>query len=264
MPALPDPKVSPQDVAQIVADKNKIFQPEGPRIPGLPEYENLPSNATPANMKKLLEELTAYTEAVQKAADTDGLTGDAVQSQWVSDMSNWRARLGHYYEMLKAVPPAEAGTLAGADMIYFTVTSPLLDGYFYEALPGIVLNEEELQRMKGSGPSAVSNKKPPDVYLPFTLGNQVLEYRKHQQERWDKFWDDIAEGIAKIPEVVKDVGWSVAPWLIGLGVFVGSTALAGALIYGIVWYRHLRFRPRAPAPAAPRPAPRAGVIQTTA
>lgn len=268
MATLPDPRLAPQDVARIVADKNKIFQPDGPRIPGLPEYANKPSHATPANMKLLLEELGRYTDVVQAAADQEGLAEDAVQSQWMNDMANWRARLAHYYDVLRSVDPAQAETLVGTDAIYFPVTSPLLDGYFYEALPGIMLDDTERERMKGTHPhppwepTAVSNKKPPDVYVPFSLGNQVLEYRQHQKEKWDKFWEDILAGLKGIPKAIGDIGWSVAPWLVGLGVALASATFAGLVIYGIVMYKRPRMFAATPRALPPTQAPVAGVIQS--
>ena len=230
----------PVNVAQIVADKNRIYQPEGPRIPGLPGHDQKPSNATPAQIKLLLDELGAYTEEVQKAAAEEGVTADVVMGQWQSVMSHWIARLNHYNEVLRSIPPEDAETLAGADAIYFNVTAPLLDGVYYEVLPGVVLNDEEKERMKGTGPAASSNQKPPDLYLPFSLGNQVRVYREHQRERWDKFWEDVRESASKLKGGVRDVGESALPWFIGAGIFVASAAAAAGIIYAVV--QHQRYR----------------------
>lgn len=245
------------DVARIVKDKSEIYQPEGPRIPGLPEYENRPSNATPAAMRILLDELKAYTEEVQRAATQSGLTRDVVMGQWQSDMSNWNARLNHYYEELKKVAPENANNLAGADQIYFTVTSPLLDGYYYEVLPGIVLNDEEKARMMEGPPSGASNKKPPGLYLPFSLGNQVNVYTEHQQQRWDQFWQDVWDNTKNLGGAVgraaQKAGWAALPWLVGIGVAVGSAAVAGGIIYLIV--KHQQAQAMAPQYQAVAAAP---------
>lgn len=243
MPELP---VSPKEVGAIVREKSALYQPEGPRIPGDPSSENKPSNATPLNVKGLLDQLDAYTKAVQTAADKEGLTTDANVQQWASDMSNWQYRLSHYYEVLRTVAAEHAGDLVGADAIYFTVTAPLLDGVYYEVLPGIVLSVDEKQRIASGGGS---NWKPPDVYMPFTLGNQVIEYREHQRERWEKLWEDLKAGAKRfgLPEgwdpwsVVKTVAVTVASGLVGAGLTYFGIKVAG--------YR----RRRGPPPPMPPP-----------
>lgn len=196
------PELTQQNVGEIVGSKTRLYQPDGPRIPGDPRYEGKPSNATPRNVRALLDELDLYTKAVQEAAQKEGLTNDAVQAQWQSDMANWQYRLAHYYEMLQLVPPDQADTLDGADAIYFQITAPLLDGVYYEVLPGIVLNEEEKARMAQGPPTGFSNRKPPGLYLPFSLGNQVLIYRDHQRERWEMLWKDLEEGVRTLGGLV--------------------------------------------------------------
>lgn len=226
------PVLTEQNVGEIVRTKTLLFQPDGvSRIPGDPRYENKPSNATPRNIKLLLDELDTYTKAVQQAAQQEGLTGDAVQQQWQADMANWQFRLAHYYDLLRSVPEAQADNLEGADAIYFSVTSPLLDGVYYEPLPGIVLSAAEKERMTQGPPAGFSNRKPPDLYMPFSLGNQVIVYREHQRERWEQLWGDLAQGVRTlgglVPEhdpfgVLKHALVTVASGLAGAGlVYVG-------------------------------------------
>lgn len=225
------PELTQQNVGEIVGTKTKLYQPDGPRIPGDPRYENKPSNATPVAMRALLDELSAYTESVQVAQREEGMAKDVVQQQWRNDMAHWQYRLAHYYEVLGLVPADQANTLAGADAIYFHVTAPLLDGVFYEVLPGVVLNAEEKDRMQLGPPEGFSNRKPPDLYVPFSLGNQVLIYRQHQRERWDQLWADLARGVSTlgglVPPgdpwgVVKHVAFTAAGALIGgLGAYIG-------------------------------------------
>lgn len=239
--------VTQTDIAQLVADKNAIFQPEGPRIPGDPRYQDRPTNATPRAMKLLLDELKTYTEEVRREAQRSGLDQDGNVAQWDADMTAWQQRLNHYYEVLRRVDPAQADTLQGADEIYFAVTSPLLDGVYYEVLPGTNLSTAEKERMKQGPPAGFSNPKPNDIYMPFSLGNQVLEYKEHQRERWDQLWKDVGDGLANIPKAVQQAGWAVAPWLIGIGVAVASGAVAGGIIYGIIKWREAEEMQRAGA-----------------
>lgn len=186
------------DVGALVAEKNKLYQPEGPRIPGDPRYQDKPSNATPTNLKMLLDQLDAYTKAVQEAAEKEGMTNDSVVQQWQNDMANWQFRLAHYYQALAMAPAAERDTLAGADAVYFTVTSPLLDGVWYEIAPGINYSPPEKERMAKGGLEGFSERKANDLYFPFMLGNQVVVYREHQSEMWDKLWEDLAANAKRL------------------------------------------------------------------
>jgi hypothetical protein len=227
MPTLP---VTQHEVGAIVREKSALYQPAGPRIPGDPASENKPSNATPLNLKLLLDQLAQYTKAVQVAAGEEGLTHDANVRQWASDMSHWQYRQAHYYEVLRTVAPQNAEDLVGADAVYFKVTAPLLDGIYYEVLPGTVLSADEKERIaNGFG----SNPKPPDLYIPFTLGNQVIEYREHQKERWEGLWKDLAEGAKRfgLPEGVwgtlKTVAITVASGLVGAGL-----TYTGIIVFG--------------------------------
>jgi hypothetical protein len=230
MPTLPS-IANQVDVAELVRTQTQFYQPEGDRVPGDPKTKDRPSLATPAAMLILLDALIAYTEDVQAKASESGLTGDTVMGQWQSDMSNWVARVNHYRDVVRSVDPKEANTLAGADAIFFTVTSPLLDGYFYENLPGLVLDAAEKTRLQQGPPDGVSNKKPPDLYVPFSLGNQVMVYREHQRQRWDQLWADVWANTKALPgqiyDKTKKVGWDMMPWLVAGGVAV----VAGTIGY---------------------------------
>lgn len=236
------PTLTTQNVGDIVKSKTKLYQPEGSRIPGDPRYENKPTNATPANIRGFLDELELYTQAVREAEQKEGLTADSVMAQWTNDMANWQFRLGHYYELLKLVPPEQANTVEGADAIYFTVTSPLLDGVYYEVLPGIVLSPDEKQRMQLGPPEGFSNDKPPDLYTPFTLGNQVIVYREHQRERWELLWGDLAAGVATLGGLVPKHD-PFGPLRHAL-VTAGSGLLGAGVVYVWIQVRELQHRRR--------------------
>jgi len=233
MPTLPN-ILNQTDVGQLVKDQNARYQPDGPRIPGDPTHGNKPSNATPAAMLILIDALTDYTQSVQSAAAKEGMSTDTVMAQWQSDMSNWVQRLAHYRDVTRSVSPEMANTLEGADAIYFTVTSPLLDGYYFEVLPGLVLSADEKARMADGPPDGVSNKKPPDVYVPFSLGNQVLVYQQHQKERWDQLWQDVWDNTLALPGVVADkvkqAGWDYMPYLLAAGGLVVGGGVAYLLV----------------------------------
>lgn len=244
--------LTPQDVGEIVKTKTTLYQPEGPRIPGDPRYADKPSNATPANMRALLDELDLYTQAVGEAATDEGLTDDAVQAQWSADMANWQYRLAHYYQVLQAVPAQDADTLQGADAIYFQVTAPLLDGVYYDPLPGIVLSQAEKERMaQEEPPGGFSNPKPPDLYIPFSLGNQVLVYRQHQRERWELLWKDLAQGVRTLGGLVPEHDpFAVLRHAL---VTVGAGLLGGGIVYTVIKAREFRKRRQIAAAAAAAP-----------
>jgi hypothetical protein len=208
--------------------------------------------ATPAAMDLLLQRLRAYTTEVQKAAEREGLDEDENVQQWALDMAAWQQRLGHYQAELNSVPESEWYTKKGCEAIYTEVTAPLMDGIWYTILPGISLMPEEKSRMQsGVGhpqldvgrctdasckevvipdhPPGHSNVKPPDVHVPFTLGNQVLVYQQHQRERWEQFWKDLWDETKKMGEKLQkagtaalDIGTGLAPWILGTVAVVGA------------------------------------------
>lgn len=203
-----------QAIDQVVRDMNDFYQPGNEAC----------GKATPAQMALLLERLDEYTQRVKDAAAKEGLatewtdpwtgesrtTGDAHNPQFAVDMANWEQRLEHYRSVLESVAEEDFETEEGCAKIYRKVTGPLLDGIWYEVLPGVNLNSEEKTRITtGQGhpttdvpttlggqdhPPGHSNPKPPDVISPFTLGNQVLVYKEHQDQRLREFWDDLQKG----------------------------------------------------------------------
>ena len=247
--------ISLKDVGAIVREKDVLFQPEGTRIPGDPRYQDRPTNATPTNMKLLLDQLDAYTKSVQEAAKAEGMTSDDVVQQWQNDMANWQFRIAHYNQVLATVPVAERDTVSGADLIYFNVTAPLLDGVWYQVLPGIVLSAAEKERMALGPIEGFSNDKPPDVATPFMLGNQVLVYKQHQPERWDALWGDLAAaftapfgGDGKPPP-------NPLTALYHLGVTLLSGAVGGGITYLGVQAYNIQRRAKMARGYAPPPAP---------
>jgi hypothetical protein len=156
--------------------------------------------------------------------------------QWAKDMANWQKRLAHYRSILDDVPSADWDTVAGCKAIYTLVTAPLLDGIYYEHLPGITLSPTELERMKsGIGhpsedvttPGHVgghSNAKPPDVATPYWLGNGILVFQEHQRENLEKLWEDIKENFRNILKKVgklPKVAFPVVELLLGLAAIGG-------------------------------------------
>lgn len=178
----------------LIKDMNQLYQPKSGACV-----------ATPRNVQTLLDELEAYTQEVQEAANDTKIVSNTPQGvfQWSQDMATWQTRLGRYQKALDAVPKAQFDTPEGCKAIYQDVTAPLLDGIYYEILPGINLGDEEKSAiLAGEGhpaedvptpghPPGHSKPRPPDVGTPFTLGNQVLVYRDHQKERAARFWSDI-------------------------------------------------------------------------
>jgi hypothetical protein len=221
------------DVGREVAKANDFYQPKDGRCV-----------ATPAQLRALLDRLEQRTSEVQEAADDEGIVSDTNVAQWASDMAAWQTRLQRYQDVLDGIPKSDWESDAGCHAAYKYVTAPLLDGIYYERLPGIVLNSEELARI-ASGvdhpaldvttpghPGGHSNPKPPDVATPFMLGNQVVTYGQWQDEMWRLFWEDVVANAKKLAS--GNLPFDVPPWIkwtaIGAAVLVVSAVGYG--IYG--------------------------------
>ncbi len=183
--------------------------------------------ATPAQMDNLLKRLNAYTKQVQDAAEDEGLDKDTNVAQWALDMASWQQRIAHYKQELLLIPKSDWDTETGCEAIYETVTSPLLDGVYYEVLPGIVLSPQEKVDILAGGQS---NPKPNDVISPFTLGNQVLVYKQHQKERADQFWKDLEASAKRLKKAIAEAGKLALPW----GILLLGAAAVVAVGYLIV------------------------------
>lgn len=184
--------------------------------------------ATPAQMNLLLKRLRDYTEEVRQAALKTSIVADENTAQWVKDMQNWQARLARYQKYVDQAPKEHWYDEDGCAAVYQEVTAPVVQGIWYEELPGISLSDAEKEAMvKGVGhgqfgvdvsgehPPGHSNPKPPDFHVPFTLGNQVIEYRKAQKERLEKFWTDLKSEATKLQEKaagVLEVAHKALPW----------------------------------------------------
>lgn len=180
--------------------------------------------ATPAQMNNFLDRLEAYTEEVQDQAENEGLDEDENVAQWGSDMASWQQRMAHYRAEVESVSRSQWKTTKGCEAIYRNVVSPLLEGVWYEVLPGIVFSAEEATRIQAG--TGASNRKPPDAHVPFSLGNQVLIYREHQKERAEKFWEDLKASAKGLLKGVKNVGETLLPWVLGASAIAAVWLLA--------------------------------------
>lgn len=244
-------KLTKKNVAEVLRKMNAFYQPTAGKCV-----------ATPKQMQLLVNRLKKYTKEVK---DSRGLYQTFTdEARWALDMAAWEQRLDHYDREIDKVAPSERDTKAGCIAIYRTVTAPLLDGIYYEDLPGINFNSAELERMvAGEGhpsvdvptwfegekgdyrdhPPGHSNPKPPDVVTPFSLGNQLIEYREHQSERLRLFWKDLHKAAKDLVKGAKNIlkGGEENAWWIGLGL-LGAAALVGG---GYFWYsRRKRKKPR--------------------
>lgn len=253
------PALTITNVGDILRKFNATYQPKGVCA------------ATPAKMKLLLDQLEEYTDEVQWARNKYkalgvasialGPTGIAVSellgggdvdvAQWRRDMANWQYRLAEYQRVLDNIPSDRMNTAEGCREIYPLVTAPLLDGIWYEVLPGVVLSNEEKQRIRegtrhcpegvetctdiayrdpetGDHPPGHSNPKPPDAITPFSLGNQIVVYQDFQKENAERFFDDLLEGARKFVDPGEWPWWLTAAIIAGAGVGVG---LLGLYVY---------------------------------
>jgi hypothetical protein len=240
-------ELTSNDIFELLTELNKTLQPAGQCV------------ATPKKMRSLLERLQEYTDAVQAARKKNGLVAKALVPsllpgaetmvdvltdvsvpQWRRDMANWQYRMGEYFRALEEVPSEQEDTVEGCQAIYTKITGPLLDGIYYQIMPGIVLSSQEKARIlsgqdhpendvTGEHPGGHSNRKPPDVITPFTLGNQIIIYQDFQKENLRRLIEDLTN-----PPLLRPDEW---PWWVtglviaGAGVVVG---IAGLYVYNLL------------------------------
>lgn len=249
------PALTLQDVSDLMRDFNATYQPPGVCY------------ATPRRIKALLDRLEEYTSEVQwarnkyKALGIASIAfgpagvgvaqllggGDVDVAQWRQDMATWQFRLAEYQRLVDAIPQDEWDSVEACRELYPLVTAPLLDGIWYQELPGIVLSSEEKQRISdgtrhcpsdvetcvdikyripeaGDHPPGHSNPKPPDSMTPFSLGNQIIVYQDFQRENARRLLKDLKKGI----DPDEWPWWLKAAIIGGAGMAVG---LVGLYVY---------------------------------
>lgn len=195
--------------------------------------------ATPAAMAMVVAELDDLTKSIIKESQSSGLIVDTNVAQWATDLATWQQRLAAYKSILadtlEKTASAKGSKTALCESIFKSVTSPLLDGYWYTNAPGIVFNQQELTRMKaGIGrptldsavkingsptPDGASNPKPADIITPFTLGNQLATWQDHQSDRFYSFFSDLDQALIDIVKAGGDAAAEAYKSLTGKGLF---------------------------------------------
>lgn len=246
------------DVGHLVRELNTSLQPPGKCA------------ATPARVKQLLERLQDYTDEVQWARNKyralgiasiafgpAGIAasellggGDVDVAQWRHDMATWQFRLADYQRAMDNVPAEQMNTLEGCRSIYTTVTAPLLDGIWYQQMPGIAMSDADKATIRdgtrhcppgvdvcedivyrdpvtGDHPPGHSSPKVPDVISPFTLGNQIVVYQDFQKENLRRLIQDIEDAV----NPNKWPWWLKAVLISAAGIGVG---LAGLYVYNLL------------------------------
>ncbi len=200
--------------------------------------------ATPAAMQELVDDLRQQTENVLKAQTNFEYFLDAsvlaaaravlgplasaatvkkratiiAGAQWSKDMDNWLTRLdiyqGHLDDVARDNPDAWDKP-EGCKLITKEVIDPLLFGWFWEPMPGIM--------QTSSGMYDVQTRA--DWASPFMLGNQLKVYRDSMKEAAEQLLQDLTDPRAGGCTNAWDVRcW---PWeTIGFwGLIIGGGAL---------------------------------------
>lgn len=258
-------ELSPTSIDQLMREMNAFYQPPDGRCV-----------ATPEQMTLLLDRLEAYTDEVQEAAVKEGLDSDTHAAQWGLDMAAWQQRLSHYRRAVEAIPSSEFTTAAGCGALYQPVVAPLLDGIWYEELPGITLSQEDRVRLaSGQGhpspdvttkdhPGGHTTPKPPDVIMPFSLGNQVLVYKEFQEERKRRFWEDLRSEAEELLSAGRDIVRGVPNFLDKMLRAIPWIVVGAAVIGGVYVYQKLPKRKNNPRSRNPKkPTARAATAKPT-
>lgn len=228
------PILTETNIGKLVEDLQRFYAPD----------REICGRATPQQISILLDRLEAYTNEVRAAADKEGLDDDDNVAQWATDMANWQLRLAHYRKIINSLPSASWADKAGCVLAWRLVTAPLLYGIWYDVQPGIGLSSDSKARIaSGEGhptidivvtvagkehPGGHSDAMVPDVILPFTLGNQVLVYKEHQEERARLFWEDLKQSAKDFVANVK----KAAKWTTWIAVAAAGVVAVG----GVVWF----------------------------
>lgn len=211
--------------------------------------------ATPAKMQELLDDLRAWTEVINEDATGVEVLADVVVSstilgqarellekagdvvnpqtveakakilateQWNRDMIAWVERLNRYQQYLDDVydtNPSAYDSPLGCELIHRTVIDPLLFGWFWEEMPGIMQTSGGLYDVQTR----------PDWVSPYTLGNQRLAYRAAMQEA---AWGLVNDLTTLAPDRDYCTNFPMDPrcwnWrAIGIGAGVVAAGLAG-------------------------------------
>jgi hypothetical protein len=264
-------QITQTDVGKMTEEMQKLYMPDRQAC----------GKAIPEALMLLLSKLEAYTVEVQKEAETQKLADDDNVPQWALDMKNWQLRLAKYKRVLEFIPSKNWTTPAGCTLAWRLVTAPLLAGIWYEIAPGVNFSGEDKVKMStGEGhdegyasgkdgwqvgdephPGGHSSLSPPDFVTPFMLGNQVLVYGAHQQERWQRFKDDlkapfkaIFDALAALADLPSKAGAAAKKLIWPL---VGAAAVGLLIAGGVYYYRKTKAKKREnPEPLAlPPPAP---------
>lgn len=122
----------------------------------------------------------ASLTAVNEYAET------TTKAQWDKDYSNWLLRLDKYrghLEDVKEQHPESWDKPEGCNLITKTLIDPLLFGWFWEPMPGIMQTT--------GGKKNVQTR--PDWVSPFTLGNQINVYRDSMREAANELIQDLTD-----------------------------------------------------------------------
>lgn len=259
--------ITKADVAQITDDLRRFYLGEEGRREAC-------GKATPQAMALLLGRLEDLTAEVIDAAKNgekwyqQDMLADENVAGFAISMAHWQQRLAHYKRAVQSIPASQWSTREGCEALYPMVTAPLIDGIWYEILPGMNFSQEDKARiLAGRGhpaptmdrttmvggemhPGGHSGTKPPDLITPFSLGNQVVVYREHQRERLQKLWDDLKHGFA-LPKPPGDP----FDWLKWVLIIGGGVILTGVAVSMII----RSFRKSAEPEALP-PAPKRDIV----
>lgn len=243
-------QITQTDVGQMTEDMQRLYMPN----------RMVCGKAIPEALMLLLNTLETYTIEVQQEAEKQGIDKDhANVPQFAADMGNWQTRLAHYKHVLEQIPAKEWTTPVGCALAWRLVTAPLLAGFWYEILPGRNFSQEDKTRIAtgqghpetdgdwylGAGkhteqhPPGHSAASVPDMVTPFMLGNQVLVYGQHQQERWRLFKEDLQAPFKAIFNAIAaaaDFPGRAAAAAKRLFWPLVSAAAAGVLLVGGVYY----------------------------
>jgi len=217
--------------------------------------------ATPAKMQELVDRLRAQTDAVANAQSyseyfIDEATKAAARAllgpmasemqvlkhatiiadkQWMNDWSNWNARLDMYQSALDDVKrdhPESWSTSDGCKYITKSLIDPLLFGWFWKPMPGIM--------QTGAGQYDVQTRA--DWAAPFILGNGLKVYRDAMKEAADGLWEDLATGGRDDPS--KWDPWDylkIALAIAGVGVAVYGISQISVLAERLTALREARY-----------------------
>lgn len=185
------------------------------------QWATYPNHSTPRSLGSLLRMLRKITDA--NAAKVAQMPGFNDEARIIAEHNRWSERLAFYEakrEELEGIEPDEpVGTQKPVSKELATyIVEPLFLGWFPNTTPPF----SEQPGVFSENPQ--SQQSVMDLYVPFSLANQIAINRQVLDESYEQFKQDLKDNAQKLfeehlPNIAGALG--VLPWVVVGAIGVG-------------------------------------------